>query len=509
MSSPVGPRYFCTRPNGAFTPLIAVDELPSHVSIRGVPRNLQPDQTRGMTSLGTVAPRTQAYWVENLNNAGPSASSTRAPFTNAAAHRAPDPDQQATLAWLLSSDTVPESIRLAVSTLQEFGLLHHLFPGDLSGGNWVVPSGGGGGARQGPHHNSKKEYCSYWLRHGECDYQQQGKSASCLYKHEMPRDQPTLERLGLREIPRWWREKHGMVLPNGHSHARFHHARAALPPADSNSFATIQYPSQPEINGVLGAHDIEPESKRTLSSPYAVQQSSLALPGPSRPAYESRKASDSQKHGAKHGSSLKKLDLLSFDPLPDFAEYSSVGSASRNMCAIAYPETSDFANPDVNHEFLRSVQSLMPPPVAESPDYLMASSPFQSSQSQTRPRKAQRSRRLYQARPDAGLEVSNPDAFGGVYRGYGTGPSSMTSPTSRVAPGSHLASPVIGSVLGNTSEPPTRDPSPSIHSGPVSADSSPGVRPSFGAIGAKRVLRQKSIASSEDELFSMNTKDGR
>lgn len=22
--------------------------------------------------------------------------------------------------------------------------------------------------------NMKKEYCSYWIRHGECDYQQQG-----------------------------------------------------------------------------------------------------------------------------------------------------------------------------------------------------------------------------------------------------------------------------------------------------------------------------------------------
>ncbi|RMD41002.1 hypothetical protein DV735_g4106, partial [Chaetothyriales sp. CBS 134920] len=51
-----------------------------------------------------------------------------------------------------------------------------------------------------------KEYCSYWLRNGECDYSQQG----CLYKHEMPFDQATLERVGLRDIPRWYREKHGL-----------------------------------------------------------------------------------------------------------------------------------------------------------------------------------------------------------------------------------------------------------------------------------------------------------
>ncbi|KIW04100.1 uncharacterized protein PV09_04915 [Verruconis gallopava] len=48
-----------------------------------------------------------------------------------------------------------------------------------------------------------KEYCTYWIRTGECDYVQQG----CRYKHEMP----SLDRL--REIgftkgyPKWWLEK--------------------------------------------------------------------------------------------------------------------------------------------------------------------------------------------------------------------------------------------------------------------------------------------------------------
>ena len=51
-----------------------------------------------------------------------------------------------------------------------------------------------------------KEYCSYWLRHGECDYAQQG----CLYRHEMPLDIKVLHRLGLRDLPRWYRELHGV-----------------------------------------------------------------------------------------------------------------------------------------------------------------------------------------------------------------------------------------------------------------------------------------------------------
>ena len=49
---------------------------------------------------------------------------------------------------------------------------------------------------------NKKEYCTYWIRTGECDYAQQG----CSYKHDMP-DKATLEKIGFRTVPRWWLEK--------------------------------------------------------------------------------------------------------------------------------------------------------------------------------------------------------------------------------------------------------------------------------------------------------------
>ncbi|KAE9976649.1 hypothetical protein BLS_001932 [Venturia inaequalis] len=48
----------------------------------------------------------------------------------------------------------------------------------------------------------RKEYCSYWIRHGECDYMQQG----CRYKHEMP-DLMTLRSIGFRGVPEWHKEK--------------------------------------------------------------------------------------------------------------------------------------------------------------------------------------------------------------------------------------------------------------------------------------------------------------
>jgi hypothetical protein len=113
----------------------------------------------------------------------------------------------------------------------------------------------------------KKEFCSYWIRHGECDYQQQGEypshpshpnnrhddanpsSAGCLYKHEMPTDPALLEKLGLRDIPRWYREKYGVpsLLPHGHrSQANNHQAQHWREDAGPKA---IQYPSRVGFNG--------------------------------------------------------------------------------------------------------------------------------------------------------------------------------------------------------------------------------------------------------------------
>lgn len=52
---------------------------------------------------------------------------------------------------------------------------------------------------------SKKVYCMFWIRKGECDYMQGG----CKYKHEMPVDEETRQRIGLREIPQWFKESPG------------------------------------------------------------------------------------------------------------------------------------------------------------------------------------------------------------------------------------------------------------------------------------------------------------
>ena len=48
----------------------------------------------------------------------------------------------------------------------------------------------------------KKEYCSHWILRGECAYMQMG----CKYKHHIPHDKKTRERIGMGEIPHWFRQ---------------------------------------------------------------------------------------------------------------------------------------------------------------------------------------------------------------------------------------------------------------------------------------------------------------
>jgi len=69
MGSQERPSFFCSRPDGTLTPLLAVDELPLTLSIRGVSRTLTPGDTQGMTSCGVAPPRTD-HWVVDGPPAG-------------------------------------------------------------------------------------------------------------------------------------------------------------------------------------------------------------------------------------------------------------------------------------------------------------------------------------------------------------------------------------------------------------------------------------------------------
>ncbi|KAE8394217.1 hypothetical protein BDV23DRAFT_18142 [Aspergillus alliaceus] len=524
MSSPLRPQFFCARPNGTLTPLIAADELPSHISIRGIPRTLSANETQGMTSLGTVSPRAQTYVIDGL-----APSSTRASST-AASPRSRDFDLQASLMRLVSDENVPASQRLAVNALLQQGISQNWFMTNASTSGWLVPgvSGGtaSGSSRQGAHYNTKKEFCSYWIRHGECDYQQQG----CLYKHEMPNDLSTLEKLGLRDIPRWYREKYGIpsLLPNGHGHPRSHtgHGQHWKDDAvDCGTMKSIQYPSRLEINGAIDPSDVEKASKQKAARYFSSQQHTVGVTGSSRhvyPAASSPKTSTTPKHGPKNAPSqinpiTKRIDLLSFDPL---AEYPSLDHMGGSMSGLPYPcPTENAATENIDRiqrdEFVRNIQSLMPASLATNTDYLSAS--FENASPQPRSRKTQKSRRLYKARSqmimqDMGMDRAEIDSFGG-YHNHATITPSAASVISKDTPGSLLVSPIpdTSHTGAASSEPPTRGASPSTHSGTsLSSGSSPrahrsqfkekDTRTLQAPIGTGKVYRNRSTGSPSDDF---------
>ena len=192
------PQFFVTRQNGSMVALIAMDELPPSVKIRHVNRILSPHDISGMTGIGTYDTRHQTHIVEPVHPLPPlvDRSLTSSRFAGSE-HHLNSPAVKSSLQTPPKAFGIQEQAPIAFdANTSQVDRATHALPAwhDL--------------ARHGlKHAPGTKEYCTYWLRHGECDFAQQG----CLFKHEMPLDRAELDRIGLRDIPRWYREKHGIT----------------------------------------------------------------------------------------------------------------------------------------------------------------------------------------------------------------------------------------------------------------------------------------------------------
>ncbi|KAJ5679640.1 hypothetical protein N7462_007884 [Penicillium macrosclerotiorum] len=253
MSSQARPSFFCTRPNGVLTPLVAVDDLPSHIIIRGVSRTLTAGDTQGMTSCGVAAPRSEPWTIDGT-----------VPPVQGVANEDDLAELQAVLLKIMADDNIASHLRLSIKDILYRGLNSSwAIEGPTVNPMTAIQSNipgyyGNNGSHKHQAYNSKKEYCSYWIRHGECDYQQQG----CLYKHEMPTDPAMLEKLGLRDIPRWYREKFNvasLLQPT------FGTSRTQLqlpPPVEQSALKAIQYPVSTNTAIATNSNNHNPHAHR-------------------------------------------------------------------------------------------------------------------------------------------------------------------------------------------------------------------------------------------------------
>jgi len=234
------PQYFITRQNGALVPLIALDELPANVQVRGVPRSLTPFDIAGMTSLGLCESRHQFYVVEGINNTKfeqfsgmlPPRSSIHLscrpvvslPTSQAAPSfvlpaESPFPEQRRSDSTSTSTVSFDQSVATATRTSANPSASTSPEPAAVPAWRKNATSEEVKPAPSVPI-TGQKVYCSYWLRKGECDFAQQG----CIYKHEMPTDLATLLTVGFTDIPLWYRQRHGLGslhVENGQSKPSF------------------------------------------------------------------------------------------------------------------------------------------------------------------------------------------------------------------------------------------------------------------------------------------------
>lgn len=226
------PVYFISRSSGVLVPLIAADELPLNIRLQGVPRVLQYDQTRNMHHLGTIASNGTTYKLQEGDNLAkqPSTSNISTAHLssqNGSKFLAPDAFARQNLAqsmhapktgttsqprmtprhlasnWRPTTPSSPSDsviaetqakINAILASPAKPAVIDHI--NAIPRATTTLPPSG-----LVPNDNNK-EYCTYWLRTGNCDFVQQG----CLYKHEMP-DKETLKKIGFHVVPKWWEKK--------------------------------------------------------------------------------------------------------------------------------------------------------------------------------------------------------------------------------------------------------------------------------------------------------------
>ncbi len=221
--------YFISRNNNTIVPLIPADELPFNVRLADVPRVMSFDKTFGMQHVASAPYTGLTFKLDDIQPSRPSSQSSS--DHNRSQSSTPKhflaPDAYARQALSVSSNPMhtlpyrPLSAHESTSNWRKAPTSAPKNPQDVIDAILNTPQGSetashiGYTARNSPVpppsgnviDPERKEFCTYWIRTGECDFIQQG----CLYKHEMPATLEKLQSLGIMRYPKWWQEKKQQV----------------------------------------------------------------------------------------------------------------------------------------------------------------------------------------------------------------------------------------------------------------------------------------------------------
>ncbi|OAL53641.1 hypothetical protein IQ07DRAFT_640694 [Pyrenochaeta sp. DS3sAY3a] len=200
-------RFYVLRDN-VMVPLVPVDQMPFQV--QGIPRQLSHRQMsdenwKFLAEVSNKAPTTIAVQDPASNHLSQPTPAKLACF-HAPDHqvraqtsemsRPPPPRSPAQQTTGLSR---PEySNANSISTANAFASIYSK-DAERIGYRLPYPSGN----EPDP---SKKEYCTHWLKTGECSFI----SVGCKYKHEMPSVEKLREIGFTQGVPRWWKEKNAL-----------------------------------------------------------------------------------------------------------------------------------------------------------------------------------------------------------------------------------------------------------------------------------------------------------
>ena len=243
-------RYYIVRPepNKTCVPMVALDELPAGLRLKGVPMTVTPQQIQDwdMARVGADIALTDSFEVEfdrqalpkrgqksgtddkNVSSTEKTELSKEAPTENEVAsekdkvERSNKNDDSVTSrnseaqnAKSVEEDCPPLSelqqqanVSEAISCLNDLRTDLAYFFLQEAAHEFVEQSKWDKDNDRSKTHDAatpgvygKKKFCTHWIRTGNCDYMQEG----CRYLHVIP-DAETRLRIGIRDMPRWAKE---------------------------------------------------------------------------------------------------------------------------------------------------------------------------------------------------------------------------------------------------------------------------------------------------------------